>query len=216
VPPVRPTNGQLDAFARHLASAHSWYKHLPLIRGGEFVVFLADDAGAGYSEDRPRLHHGWKTTTEHRERFGYLDYVWRTDPAHAFRRDAGAAPITLPPAVLERCRLTLYPYASWDAEVDSFCVAQREDFEALEKGAAHPERERLLALFHVNGQKNSLYERFSKEQAEASCVEQPCDSEVSAYLELERQELQLHAELNDIELARITNSLAILVELTTT
>jgi hypothetical protein len=35
----RPTDEQYSAFARHVGGAHSWYKHLPLLTGGQFVVF---------------------------------------------------------------------------------------------------------------------------------------------------------------------------------
>jgi hypothetical protein len=30
----RPTEEQYRAFAEHVADAHSWYKHLPLLTGG--------------------------------------------------------------------------------------------------------------------------------------------------------------------------------------
>src|SRR5262249_42742457 len=43
----RSTDEQYREFARHVAEAHSWYKHLPSSTGGQFVVFLAPDAGAG-------------------------------------------------------------------------------------------------------------------------------------------------------------------------
>ena len=43
-----PTDEQYRAFAEHVGGeAHSWYKHLPLLTGAQFVVFLAPDSGIG-------------------------------------------------------------------------------------------------------------------------------------------------------------------------
>src|SRR5689334_19721610 len=79
-----PSDEQVEAFVAHVCDAHSWYKHLSVRHGGEFCFFMAADAGAGYSEERPRLHYGWKTTEEYRRQFGFLDYVY------PWGRDAGA------------------------------------------------------------------------------------------------------------------------------
>lgn len=40
-----PSDEQCRAFVAHLRDAHSWHKHLPLLNGGIFVVFMAPDAG---------------------------------------------------------------------------------------------------------------------------------------------------------------------------
>jgi hypothetical protein len=101
---LRPTPEQYRAFGDYLCKAHSWYKHLPLLGGRRFVVFIAPDAGIGrlvavlqgptpeaatgyplytlltppegpeFTDEHPRLHYGWKTTKEYRTRFGHLDY----------------------------------------------------------------------------------------------------------------------------------------------
>jgi hypothetical protein len=34
-----PTDVQYDNFAEYICEAHSWYKHIPLFEGGEFVFF---------------------------------------------------------------------------------------------------------------------------------------------------------------------------------
>jgi len=88
-----PSAEQQAAFAAHVCWAHSWYKHLPLLTGGEFVVFLAADAGDGYSDAAPRLHYAW-TTDDRRvpdpvRPSRHLDYMWRLTPADGFDRDAG-------------------------------------------------------------------------------------------------------------------------------
>ena len=35
----RPTDEQYHEFVKHIGNAHSWYKHLPLLTGGQFVVW---------------------------------------------------------------------------------------------------------------------------------------------------------------------------------
>jgi hypothetical protein len=115
----RPTDDRYREFAKHVSEAHSWYKHLPLLTGGRFVVFLAPDSGirglvarlegTGYqlmtppegpmfTEANPRLHYSWKTSEEYRRRFGYLDYANRKHDGGIFGRDVGG-PINLPPEI---------------------------------------------------------------------------------------------------------------------
>ncbi|HVE77500.1 MAG TPA: hypothetical protein VNA89_01495 [Gemmatimonadaceae bacterium] len=86
----RPSAAQIDAFVEYVASAHSWYKHLPLLPLGEPFVFYLDpnagrewvdtEAGGGYRDrtsdtpERERFHYTWQPTAEYVERFGHLDY----------------------------------------------------------------------------------------------------------------------------------------------
>jgi len=82
-----PSAPQRDAFIEHVCWAHSWYKHLSLVEPAQFVVFLAEDAAAGF-ESSERLHYSWKTTAEYRQRFGLLDYAWRHPGDPGWSRDA--------------------------------------------------------------------------------------------------------------------------------
>ncbi len=84
-----PSADQLDEFTNHVCWAHSWYKHIDLINGAEFIFFLANDEGTGFSAEHPRLHYSWTTTEEYRERFGFLDYAWGHELDPPFERDAG-------------------------------------------------------------------------------------------------------------------------------
>jgi hypothetical protein len=135
---LRPTPEQYQAFCEHLCQAHSWYKHLPLLTGARFVVFVAADAGIGrlvavpvndnrnkvpeftltaapegpeFTDEHPRLHYSWQTSREYRRRFGYLDYMWGGGSGEARDRDEGP-PLRLPPRLEERCSFVLYPYVS--------------------------------------------------------------------------------------------------------
>lgn len=88
-----PTREQMVAFAKYLASAHSWYKALPSrLTAAPLHVFLDPAAGMelvrrpdGSMESRIRaergFHYSWLPTREHRERFGH----W------AFSRSGGTA-----------------------------------------------------------------------------------------------------------------------------
>jgi hypothetical protein len=169
---LRPTPEQYRAFADYLCEAHSWYKHLPLMEGRQFVVFVAPNAGVGrlvavlqgtspetatgytlvtppegpeFTDEHPRLHYGWKTTREYRSRFGYLDYMCRRGPDEPYARDAGL-PVRLPEQVEKRCSFVLYPYVSWTfAEAVTWNVHE-EAIEQLRAGTAHPAREEVLEL----------------------------------------------------------------------
>jgi hypothetical protein len=82
-----PSREQMEAFARFVAMAHSWYKHLPLLAPGIPMTFFIDPgAGAQRIVDRrgrihqvDRLergfHYSWLPTAEYRDRFGYAAFA---------------------------------------------------------------------------------------------------------------------------------------------
>lgn len=83
-----PTDSQIEAFADYVASAHSWYKHLPLQPPGvDFHFYIDPNTGmdhlvhaSGEVTVRARtpgtesFHYSWMTTADYRERFGYLAF----------------------------------------------------------------------------------------------------------------------------------------------
>jgi hypothetical protein len=83
-----PTPEQIDAFARFVAKAHSWYKGIPLLRCEiPFVFFLDPAAGCdrmlgddGTWRILPReqrgVHHNSLPTREYHERYGHLRFAW--------------------------------------------------------------------------------------------------------------------------------------------
>jgi hypothetical protein len=133
-----PSPAQHRAFVEHLAGAHRWYKHLPLLTGGTFVVFLAPDAGRKYPAQHPGLPFG-NTVEGYRRAFGHLDYMWSVDGG-PFARDSNPTPELLE-SLIAYCSFALYPYVSeefnWSEHADAV--------EALRAGATHPQKERLLA-----------------------------------------------------------------------
>jgi hypothetical protein len=171
---LRPTPEQYRAFCDHLCQAHSWYKHLPLLTGERFVVFVAADAGIGrlvlvpvpdgpnrvadftlvtapegpeFTDKYPRLHHTWQTTREYRRRFGYLDYMCGGGSGKQRDRDAGP-PLQLPRRLEDRCSFVLYPYVSRLFH-RSLYGRHDEAIERLRAGAAHPARQELLELVQL-------------------------------------------------------------------
>jgi hypothetical protein len=169
---LRPTADQYHHFEEYLPEAHSWYKHLPLMEGRRFVVFVAPDAGIGrlvatpnrndtgtitgfslvtpeegpeFTEAHPRLHYGWKTTAEYRSRFGYLDYASGPMEDGSAQRDAGPA-IVLPEQLMERCEFVLYPYVSRRFAEAVLWSIHAEALAALRSGAAHPARDAILEI----------------------------------------------------------------------
>jgi hypothetical protein len=182
---LRPTPEQYRAFCDHLCAAHSWYKHLPLLAGARFVVFVAADAGIGclvgvptgegpdhvphfalvtppegpeFTDEHPRIHHTWQTTRDYRRRFGYLDYMEGGGPEEPRARDAGP-PLRLPPRLEERCSFRLYPYVSRHF-LPSLSWRHQEAIEQLRGGATHPAREAVLDLARLVDA--SLYRRASE------------------------------------------------------
>jgi hypothetical protein len=186
LPRLRPTTEQYDAFREHICNAHSWYKHLPLMHGRRFVVFVAPDAGIGrlvarphggpekatghslvappegpeFTEEHPRLHYSWQTTKEYRGRFGYLDYMSRSSPDEGYGRDAGQ-PVSLPKQVEERCGFVLYPYVSCQFAESITWGVHAETLRILRVGAAHPFREQVLELARLIEARQSSWSALS-------------------------------------------------------
>eukprot|EP01048_Picozoa_sp_COSAG05_P024746 COSAG05_NODE_5966_length_1049_cov_1.201053_1_plen_197_part_10 len=52
LPSPPPTSQQVAAFVARVAGSHSWYKHLPLERGGRFVFALDATAGLRRTKDQ--------------------------------------------------------------------------------------------------------------------------------------------------------------------
>lgn len=171
---LRPMPEQYRAFSDHLCQAHSWYKHLPLLTGERFVVFVSDNAGTGrmvavpvrdgpkngpeftlvtppegaeFTDENPRIHYSWRTTKEYRRRFGYLDYMCGGGLDEPPDRDEGP-PLRLPQRLEERCSFVLYPYVH-KLFLRSLNWRHDEAIEHLRTGAAHPAREDLLELVRL-------------------------------------------------------------------
>ena len=180
-----PSPEQHREFVAHLRNVHSWYKHLPLLTGGIFVVFLAPDAGYRYPTQHPSLPYG-STVEGYRRAFGYLDYIWSVDNL-SFQRDGGHL-VALPIALVEQCHFTLYPYVSGEF----YWSVHEQAIASLRTGTPHPERTQLLEWEAAS----KALERAEREGAE-----------VSEQMRLAYKEQILSAPLQMQEVARIEQHL---------
>jgi hypothetical protein len=185
----RPSTEQYRNFAAHVAEAHSWYKHLSLLNGQRFVVFVAPDAGSGrmvfsmrgnsideaeltcetpadsdFTETHPRLHHTWTTTKEYRSRFGFLDYSCELTDAGTYCRDAGPN-VSLPADLVSRCSFVLYPYVSEIFIATVQVGPLYAELTKLESGADHPYRAEVLELAHQSRALEVFRNNLSEEDA---------------------------------------------------
>lgn len=180
-----PSPEQHREFVAHLRDVHSWYKHLPMLSGGRFVVFLAADAGQDYPTQHPSLPYG-NTVEGYRRAFGYLDYLWCVD-SEPFDRDGGE-PVALPPELVAQCSFILYPYVSGEFYWSIHAAAIAE----LRAGMPHPERSPLLEWDAATQ---------ALEEAESA------GAEISVQMQLANQVYACHARLQVQEVAKIEQHL---------
>jgi len=234
---LRPTKEQYDTFGEYVGEAHSWYKHLPLMEGRQFVVFVSPDAGSGrlvlvergagfelvsapdgpdYTEEHPRLHYGWKTTKEYRERFGFLDYMCRDAPGEPYSRDAGP-PIALPAEVEERCSFTLYPYVSRTFSEAVTWGIHSQALDEIRSGAAHPAGEEVLELARLAEDAELRWSSLPESEWGLALSDQPGGEtrtspapsvELLEYRDLVRRRTAIAKALQAKEVAKIRRALA--------
>jgi hypothetical protein len=193
----RPTDAQWLAFETHLVGVHSWYKHLPLFQGGEFVVFLAPDAGENYPSEHPALPTE-NTVEGYRRAFGHLDYLWRCSSDEPFDRDGGTAPL-LDAELMAIGRFTLYPYIS----EEFYWSIYENDVVRIERGHPHPHAAEILNACYAEGRLEDAWEELSEtekalidgmedEDEDVAIQEGVLPTPVLDYLELRTYYVTLH------------------------
>ena len=142
---------QAERFVDHLAECHSWYKHIPLLDGSEFIIVVDPDAGRNYSEVHPRLPFG-NTKEGYQKAFGLLNYYsgydneyssdcndsmeTAGDEVFSFEEIAGRFPLYQ--------RIRLFPYVG-GAFTDVFsCWSDALD--KIVQGHEHEKRDNLIRL----------------------------------------------------------------------
>lgn len=164
----QPTREQCEDFTQYVCWAHSWYKHISLLQGAEFVFFLSQEAGAGYSQDKPRLHYGWKTTEEYRHRFGYLDYMYRFEESQTFHRDSLAAPFLPSDELFSYCSTVLYPYVSSDFNAQSVLLhlIAEECLDEFRATLTHPRYQEVIEWFEAEQHFEQKWQELSNAERE--------------------------------------------------
>jgi hypothetical protein len=215
-----PTESQSEAFVVHLADAHSWYKHLPLLGGAEFIVFLDPRAGQDNHLAHPWLPQSqptggaWKPNTVevYRQAFGHLNYLWRASPFDPYDTD-GRNPFEDPlPApeyfLAEIGRFTLYPYVACEFY---WCV-HKEALFAMECGAYHPRAQLVLEAFAANSEHEKIWRELAAEERELARqyddslhLNMPIPEVVMRYRSAEHRYYELMAELQASEMNTIRN-----------
>ncbi len=136
-----PTETQVDEFIHHIWNVHSWYKHISLIRGARFVVFLSSDSGVNYPSKHPALKFG-NNVEGYRKQFGHLDYAYSYDN-QIFHRD-GTVMLSREEidSIAIRDEFVLYPYV----HSEIYWSVHKEDLTRIKDGAEHPHSKKLIEL----------------------------------------------------------------------
>lgn len=108
-----PTNAQLNVFADFVSTAHSWYKHLPLLPPGQLFNYFLDPAAGmdlvhmpdGALEVKIRAEQGFHysslPTADYRRRFACMSFTQLVGTAvFLINPDGGQAALT---AIVARC-----------------------------------------------------------------------------------------------------------------
>jgi len=98
-----PTTEQTRQFAEYVTSAHSWYKHLPLLETCPFAFYLDPNAGRAmidtpegevtfvdHVDTSTRFHYTWQLTADYRRRFGFWNYDAPYGRSFRYHSNAGA------------------------------------------------------------------------------------------------------------------------------
>ena len=225
----QPTEKQYEEFAQHVCWAHSWYKHIPLLQGAEFVFFFSQEAGQGFSKEKPRLHHTWKTTEEYRSRFGYLDYMWRFSNSQTFRRDSLACPFLPSESLLSSCYIVLYPYCSNDFNAPSvleYLIAEEGWNESLTT-SNHPRYQEVLQWFETYQLQTQIWQELSDSERDiAVSLTSPWNDKqidankltefpkrVAIYVQLKAKATNLYEALQESEMEKVRLALVRLRQL---
>jgi len=222
-----PTPKQCEQFAEHICWAHSWYKHIPLLDGAEFVFFFSEDAGNGFTEKNPRLHYSWKTTQEYRCRFGYLDYAYRLPGMETFARDGKTSPVAISPELLDLSGVILYPFVSDDFNApETLASLIAESPKDLRQATAHPQQQEVIQWYEAWQIRDRQWDRLSDSHREMAIAasnpwqERLTDENaiaaelaklpllVAEYLSLENKALNLYYALQAGELKKVREAIA--------
>ena len=139
-----PIHEQYKNFAEDLCAFHSWYKHLNLLKGNRFILFLNPDVAKGYNGKNPRMHYGWKTTEEYKSKYGFLDYMYDLEISKSNKRyylsELNDDKIFLPEKIINNCSFILYPFVSTDFNaIESISYEfHQEDLKLINETSDYP------------------------------------------------------------------------------
>ncbi|MGV3610623.1 MAG: hypothetical protein ACO1N0_06730 [Fluviicola sp.] len=192
------TPEQKERFIEHLCNCHSWYKHLSLIKGGEFILFLDEEAGLDYPSHHPVLPFG-NSQAGYRKAFGFLTYCWKTEEEIYYHRDDGKKIYTQAESTSElndAVRIQLFPYLS-----DEFLEAipfHESDFEQIILEKTHEGYECLSRIFLLKEKQTKYWREVLTEEEQDAYFEGMIETVPAK--EYESLETELVHELELIQL----------------
>lgn len=142
---------QADRFIEHLTCCHSWYKHISLLTGSEFIIVVDPDAGRNYSELHPKLPFG-NTKEGYQRAFGFLNYYCGANDQYS--SDCQDSLETAGDEVFSFEEITqryplhqvihLFPYVGWEFTDVFFCWSDALD--RIVQGYEHENGADLIRL----------------------------------------------------------------------
>ena len=142
-----PSREQQLSFMVHVSEVHSWYKHLPLMNGGEFIVFLNDQVKL---RKHPKVFCG-------SFRYAYkIDDQWFSD----YDVDITSIVSELPDIIRMNCSFRLFPTISWEFE-EAYSL-HKEDINMIFNGIEHPLKEVLLRWNELYLKAGELWQSLQK------------------------------------------------------
>lgn len=155
----RPTLQQIAEFVEYVSTAHSWYKHLPLIPPGRpFTFYLDPNAGRewiesdsrGHFRERvanapadERFHYTWQPTSDYLARFGYLNYFAEAGTSFRVPMKNGVLNTASAPRIQVENRNSTVVNRSWITVPEEI----RREGTVYLTGVIHPIAQRVGDLF---------------------------------------------------------------------
>lgn len=203
------TEEQAERFIEHLICCHSWYKHLPVLTGFEFILVVDPDAGRNYHR---RLLFG-DTQEAYQKAFGLLNYYWGDDEGfwsdckdniensinEYFTREEICARFP------RHVSIRLFPYIAWEFE-DMLRGVKENDVDPIAKGYKHENGEALLKLKNAITEVDDFWQTMSEEEQDECCDDESTGKTTPKqirYKELNETVTEILGKLREGEIAKI-------------
>ncbi|RDY60954.1 hypothetical protein [Flagellimonas nanhaiensis] len=222
-----PTQEQINRFTAYLLDIHSWYKHIPLIKGSVFTVYIEPDLNREYPTNHPKLPFG-NTKEGYQQAFGHLSYqyyigqICYQDFRYKFidgkRVELGVTKI--PEAYKLKWSIKLFPYCHIDFE-EGISLFE-EDIRILQNNGLHPQKDLLLTWYKSISKRNDYWNKKLNDEEREYLVllddhreikeENDIPKRIFDYIKLERSVWDIEDRLRSIEEQKLSNSLKKLID----
>lgn len=184
------TEEQKERFVIHLTECHSWYKHISLIQGGEFVLVLDKKAGLKYPLNHPKLPFG-NSIYGYQKAFGHLTYFWKTNGDQLYFNDYETQPYTK--IEIEKkykflSNVNLFPYISND--FNEAINYLKSDFENIIQNEKHLETKTLKTIYNLSNSLDFLWQNELNNEERDCIISENINinnAVVSKYLSMEKE-----------------------------